>query len=111
MLQLVLLRQISCTMRRSNIGGQAWQALKALSHCSNLRAITVDQEASTCKLALVGQTPETTLNSALASISFFVQQQELVQKRQEAQWKRKVSKVEAAAKKKLQEIHNAYNEV
>ncbi|KAK9835709.1 hypothetical protein WJX74_006482 [Apatococcus lobatus] len=77
---------------------------------SNFRAITVDQEASTCKLALVGQTPETTLNSALASISFFLQQRELVHNRQEAQWKRKVSKVEAAAKKKLQEIHNAYNE-
>ena len=60
---------------------------------------------------LVGQTPETTLNSALASISFYMQQQQLVNTRQEEQWKRKVSKVEAAAKKKLQEIHNAYNEV
>ena len=79
--------------------------------CSNLRAIIVDQEPSSCKLVLVGQTPETVLNSALASIGFYLQQKELLYQRTEEQLKRKLSKVEAAAKRKLQEIHNAYNEV
>lgn len=63
------------------------------------------------QLALCGQTPETALNSAAASIQFFVQQTKLVAQLREQQMQAKVVKVQEACKRKLQEVHNAYTAV
>ena len=63
------------------------------------------------QLALCGQTPETALNSAAASIQFFVQQTELTAQLCKQQHEAKIAKVQEACKRKLQEVHNAYTAV
>ena len=66
-----------------------------------------------CKLqlALCGQDPETALNSALASVNFYLQQQQLYFEFREAQLQKKINKVQEACKKKLQEVHTGYTAV
>lgn len=63
------------------------------------------------QLSLCGQDPETALNSALASVNFFLQQQQLYFEFREAQLEKKISKVQEACKKKLQEVHTGYTAV
>ncbi|KAL0025569.1 hypothetical protein WJX79_002310 [Trebouxia sp. C0005] len=60
------------------------------------------------QLALCGQDPETALNSALASVNFYLQQQQLYFEFREAQLQKKINKVQEACKKKLQEVHTGY---
>ncbi|KAL3160348.1 hypothetical protein ABBQ32_010682 [Trebouxia sp. C0010 RCD-2024] len=59
-------------------------------------------------LALCGQDPETALNSALTSVNFYLQQQQLYFEFREAQLQKKMNKVQEACKKKLQEVHTGY---
>lgn len=66
---------------------------------------------SVLQLALCGQDPETALNSALASVNFYLQQQQLYFEFREAQLQKKISKVQEACKKKLQEVHTGYTAV
>jgi hypothetical protein len=63
------------------------------------------------QLALCGQDPETALNSALASVNFYLQQQQLYFEFREAQLQKKINKVQDACKKKLQEVHTGYTAV
>ena len=63
------------------------------------------------QLALCGQDPETALNSALASVNFYLQQQQLYFEFREAQLQKKINKVQEACKKKLQEVHTGYTAV
>ena len=63
------------------------------------------------QLALCGQDPETALNSALASVNFYLQQQQLYFEFREAQLQKKINKVQDACKKKLQEVHIGYTAV
>ena len=63
------------------------------------------------QLALCGQDPETALNSALASVNFFLQQQQLTFEYREAQLRKRIDKVQEACKKKLQEVHGGYTAV
>ena len=63
------------------------------------------------QLALCGQDPETALNSALASVNFYLQQQQLYFEFREAQLQKKITKVQEACKKKLQEVHTGYTAV
>ena len=60
------------------------------------------------QLALCGQDPETALNSALASVNFYLQQQQLYFEFREAQLQKKINKVQEACKKKLQDVHTGY---
>ena len=66
---------------------------------------------SNLQLVLCGQDPETALNSALASVNFFLQQQQLYFEFREAQLQKKIDKVQEACKKKLQEVHTGYTAV
>ncbi|KAL0040549.1 hypothetical protein WJX77_010475 [Trebouxia sp. C0004] len=75
---------------------------------SNVKLVNVLEESSVCKLALCGQDPETALNSALASVNFYLQQQQLYFEFREAQLQKKINKVQEACKKKLQEVHTGY---
>lgn len=63
------------------------------------------------QLALCGQEPETALNSALASVNFYLQQQQLTFEYREAQLRKRIDKVQEACKKKLQEVHGGYTAV
>lgn len=63
------------------------------------------------QLALCGQDPETALNCALASVNFYLQQQQLYFEFREAQLQKKINKVQEACKKKLQEVHTGYTAV
>jgi hypothetical protein len=60
------------------------------------------------QLALCGQSPETVFASALAGINFYMQQQQLQAEYREAQFSKKLSKVQEACKAKLSEVHNGY---
>jgi hypothetical protein len=62
------------------------------------------------QLTLCGQTPETTLTAALASVNFYCGQQELSAQLRQSQLQRKIEKVQEACKKKLQEVHNGYTQ-
>lgn len=63
------------------------------------------------QLTLCGQTPETAMMSALASVNFYIGQMELQRHLRESQLQRKFEKVQEACKKKLQEVHNGYTQV
>jgi hypothetical protein len=63
------------------------------------------------QLTLCGQTPETAMTSALASVNFYIGQVELQAQLRESQLQRKLEKVQEACKKKLQEVHNGYTQV
>ena len=63
------------------------------------------------QLTLCGQTPETAMTAALASVNFYVGQLELQAQLRESQVQRKISKVQEACKSKLQEVHNGYTQV
>ena len=67
--------------------------------------------AVSLQLALCGQAPETALNSALASVNFYLQQQQLSFEYREAQLRKRIDKVQEACKKKLQEVHGGYTAV
>ena len=67
--------------------------------------------SSTLQLTLCGQTPETAMTAALASVNFYVGQLKLQAQLRESQVQRKISKVQEACKKKLQEVHNGYTQV
>ena len=111
---------------------QAQHAVQALrSHCSMMTSGTFEPDKhafyrwihaghAVCKglkiccclqLSLCGQDPETALNSALASVNFFLQQQQLYFEFREAQLQKKIDKVQEACKKKLQEVHTGYTAV
>ena len=53
------------------------------------------------QLLLCGQAPETALSSALASVNFYLQQQQLLFADREAGYKKKLEKTEMAARAKL----------
>ena len=63
------------------------------------------------QLTLCGQTPETAMTSALASVNFYIGQVELQAQLRQSQLQRKLEKVQEACKKKLQEVHNGYTQV
>jgi hypothetical protein len=63
------------------------------------------------QLTLCGQTPETAMTTALASVHFYIGQLELQHQLRESQLQRKFEKVQEACKKKLQEVHNGYTQV
>ena len=63
------------------------------------------------QLHLCGQTPETALNSALASVNFYMMQQELHYQMRESQLRKKLQKVQEQCKEKLAEVHNGYQMV
>ncbi len=63
------------------------------------------------QLTLCGQTPETAMRSALASVNFYIGQVELQAQLRQNQLQRKLEKVQEACKKKLQEVHNGYTQV
>ena len=65
----------------------------------------------TLQLTLCGQTPETAMTAALASVNFYVGQLELQAQLRESQVQRKIGKVQEACKRKLQEVHNGYTQV
>lgn len=72
--------------------------------CSALR------RCAHAQLTLCGQTPETALTAALASVNFYCGQQELSAQLRQSQLQRKIEKVQEACKKKLQEVHNGYTQ-
>lgn len=53
------------------------------------------------QLLLCGQAPETALSTALASVNFYLQQQQLLFEEREAVFKKKLEKTETAARAKL----------
>ena len=53
------------------------------------------------QLFLCGQAPETALSAALASVNFYLQQQQLLFEEREAQLKKKLEKMQTAARVKL----------
>ena len=55
--------------------------------------------------------PETVMTAALASVNFYVGQLELQAQLRESQLQQKISKVQEACKRKLQEVHNGYTQV
>ncbi|KXZ56430.1 hypothetical protein GPECTOR_1g383 [Gonium pectorale] len=63
------------------------------------------------KLLLCGQAPETAFASALASVQFYVAQQQLQSELKETQLTKKIGKVQDACRKKLEEVHNGYVQV
>ena len=63
------------------------------------------------QLTLCGQMPETAMTAALASVNFYVGQLELQAQLRESQLQQKISKVQEACKRKLQEVHNGYTQV
>ena len=54
------------------------------------------------QLSLCGQTPDTALNSALASVKFYIQQQELDTSLRQSNLQSKMERVQEACKRKLQ---------
>jgi hypothetical protein len=60
---------------------------------------------------LCGQGPEVALSSALASIQFWNTQQELKSQLMQQMLQKKIDKVQAACKRKLEEVHNGYVKV
>ncbi|KAG2499132.1 hypothetical protein HYH03_002715 [Edaphochlamys debaryana] len=75
---------------------------------STVKVIQTSQEAAACQLLLCGQPPETALGSALASVQFYVAQQQLQADLRESQLTKKINKVQEACRKKLEEVHNGY---
>ena len=71
---------------------------------------TADQ-SQFLQLTLCGQMPETVMTAALASVNFYVGQLELQAQLRESQLQQKISKVQEACKRKLQEVHNGYTQV
>ena len=56
------------------------------------------------QLLLCGQGPETALSAALASVNFYLQQQQLLFAEREAEYKNKLTKTDTAARTKLKAI-------
>ncbi|GFR41376.1 hypothetical protein Agub_g2059, partial [Astrephomene gubernaculifera] len=75
---------------------------------STVKVIQSLQDAKSCQLLLCGQAPETTFAAALTSVQFYVAQQQLQADLKEAQLTKKVTKVQEACRKKLEEVHNGY---
>ncbi|KAK9906650.1 hypothetical protein WJX75_005544 [Coccomyxa subellipsoidea] len=77
---------------------------------SNVKLVNILQGGNAYQLTLCGQTPETAMTSALASVNFYIGQVELQAQLRESQLQRKLEKVQEACKKKLQEVHNGYTQ-
>jgi len=95
-----------------------WSTVKLVTVLQDVAACRVSWEVivgswSLCflKLQLCGQTPETALNSALASVNFYLKQQMLHFEVKEEQFKKKLHKMQEQCKQKLAEVHTGYKTV
>ncbi|GIL72564.1 hypothetical protein Vretifemale_2893 [Volvox reticuliferus] len=61
-------------------------------------------------MLLCGQRPETALASALASVQFYVTQQQMQAQLRESQLNKKLMKVQEACRRKVEEVHKAYTQ-
>ncbi|EFJ44762.1 hypothetical protein VOLCADRAFT_94849 [Volvox carteri f. nagariensis] len=67
-------------------------------------------DAAAAKMLLCGHTPEVAFTSALASVQFYVTQQQLQAQLREAQLNKKLNKVQEACRRKVEEVHKAYTQ-
>ncbi len=73
---------------------------------SNIKLVRVLNDSSEeLDLALVGQTPERVSRASQVAVNFYLQQAQLSFQLTERSYKAKITKVQQAAKKKLDEVH------
>ncbi|GLI68786.1 hypothetical protein VaNZ11_013279, partial [Volvox africanus] len=77
---------------------------------STIKLVQSLQDTSAAKMLLCGQLPETALASAMASVQFYITQQQIQAQLRESQLNKKLIKIQEACRRKVEEVHKAYTQ-